>query len=81
MYAIYAGMSMIPTPAILKVILSRVPGLKIFPTHGYVRFAAFQRTGLKRFKQGTHVLTSLRTYVKSQAKVDTFFLTFYGSNI
>ena len=25
-----------------------------------------------------HVLTSLRTRVKSQSKVDTFFLTFYG---
>ena len=27
-----------------------------------------------------HVLTSLRTCVKSQSKVETFFLTFYGSS-
>ncbi len=25
-----------------------------------------------------HILTPLRTCVKSQSKVDTFFLTFYG---
>ena len=28
-----------------------------------------------------HVLTSLRTCVKSQSKVDTFFLTFIGGRI
>ena len=53
MYAIYAAMSMILKPAILKVTLNRVHDLKICPKRGYVPSAAFQKTDSKRFKQGT----------------------------
>ena len=51
MYAIYAAMSMTLILAILKVTLNRELNLKIYPIHGYVRSAVFQKKDLKRFKR------------------------------